>query len=219
MTASSTFCFPTTIIKLSESSDRRACWLGIFSGFMIKFGKSKRRSQTSEGASAVWSLLFSTIARNDMSMLWLDTAPIWWCKGGLAGAVTVFIAAQFDCTVALSQTAAGLNVPCMKLCRVLPYCSFKSNIKYLNGYLDPRLQRQPYEPSWPGFPRSPVSTPHSTAGATGPWKKITTDFRGKKKQIQICSLPCLQWWHQLIRNWFQLSSGSAVDQVIRGGMQ
>ncbi|KAG7226870.1 hypothetical protein INR49_022165 [Caranx melampygus] len=31
-------------------------------------------------------------------------------------------------------------------------------------YLDPRQQQQPFEPSWLGSPRSPVSTLHSTAG-------------------------------------------------------
>lgn len=51
-----------------------------------------------------------------------------------------------------------------------------ANRGYLSGYLDPRLQRLPCEPSWPGFPRSPMSTPRSTAGATDPWKTLSAEF-------------------------------------------
>lgn len=39
---------------------------------------------------------------------------------------------------------------------------------YVTGYLDPMRRQQPYEPSWPGFPRSPASIPRSTAGAIAP---------------------------------------------------
>lgn len=53
------------------------------------------RPETSGVALAVWSLLFSTIAHYDMSMLWLDTIPIWLCEQDLARAVTVFTAALF----------------------------------------------------------------------------------------------------------------------------
>lgn len=110
MTAASTFFFPATTTKvvLSLEIDGPAGWVSS-QGLRLSLKSQSQRPQTSEVAPAVWSLLFSTIAHYDLSMLRLDTIPIWLCEGDLARAVTVFIAAWFDNIVVLSPTEDGVN--------------------------------------------------------------------------------------------------------------
>lgn len=143
MTATSTFCLPTTTTKygLSPQIDWPAVWVSS-QGLLLSLESQNHRPQTSEVASAVWSLLFSTTARYDMSMLWLDTIPIWICEWDLAGAITVFIAAQCDCMLHW-VTQEGLNAPCtslfIKLHWLLPHwqpltCS-SNNCLIVNSYL------------------------------------------------------------------------------------
>lgn len=162
---------------------QRDCRLGFVLWFKIEFGSQSHRPQT----SAVWSLHFSTTACYNMSMLWLDTIPMWLCEWDLRFSLLLSL-------IEPSHTEDGLIAlrTSVFLHGLLPssnnYLWLLTDNKFLSSYLNPRRRQRPYEPSWPGFPRSPVSTPHSTAGAADPWKPLSTGYTWQKKLIQIYTL-------------------------------
>lgn len=202
MTATSTFCFPTTTIKdgLSLLIDRPA---GRVSSHHLRlnFGKSKPQTTNLRGClcSVVPAFLHHCKLRYVNVMTGYRSHLV--MGGGLGKSCFHCCSVWLHCC---TESDRGwpkmLHAQLLKPHWLLLYCSFISDLKHLSGYLDPRRRRQPYEPSWPGFPRSPASTPHSTAGATGPWKTLITGFRWYKKHIQICSVSCSQWSHPLIRD-------------------
>lgn len=180
MTATSTCCFSPTNVK------KRTGWVSSLC-LQLSLESQSHRPQTSQGVSAMWSLLFSTIKRYNISMLWLDTIPM--CKGDLAGAVSVFIAALFACIVALSQTEAGQNAPCRKLCWLLLIWSIWFEVfEWL-----PRPQAAAAAMrailAWV----SSLTSVHSSQHCWCNWPLENINHRLQTTE-RICSVPCSQWW-------------------------
>lgn len=161
------------------------------------------RPQTSQGAFKLRLLLFSTISHYDMSMFWLNAVPLccyhlhWASDRTVAHRVWQRPAQMFRAGSSATDNEGA-------------------DRGYLSGYLDPRLQRLPCEPSWPGSPRSPTSTPRSTVGATGPWKTLSAGFvasdDSRVDKSQNCSMA--SWTANKVNelNWIEKIYNSALSQ-------
>lgn len=142
-------------------------------------------------------LLFSVIERYDMSMLWLDAIPIWLCERDLARALTVFIAALFDCIV-----ESDLKFD-------------QSDNKYLECFFQLIFFSIWYEVSvWLPRPQaaaaairailawvSSLTSVHSSQHCWCNWPLENINHMlqmvEKKKESRFCRIPYSECWHQL----------------------
>lgn len=162
----------------TRSSDRQAGWLGAVSRFTTEFGKSKPQTTNLWGClcSVVPAFLHHCTLRYVNVMTGYHSHLVMRARLGKYRYCFHCRSVWLHCCtvpqmMVLMLYALTFNRLYFSLLACLHNCCLivHSYVMWSDRrYLDPRQQQQPYAPSWPGFPRSPGSTLHSTAGATGP---------------------------------------------------
>lgn len=182
MIATSTFCLPITTIKDGPSlSHGQACRLSFVSGFTIDFYKVKAADRKPRRTLLQCGPWFSPPLHVTICQCydWIPF-PSGYVRAGLGKSRNCFLCCSVwlhcctesgrgwtKCSMQKSSIKTRLTATTLFIADLF-FKTFSVKGLYLSGYLDPRRQQQPFEPSWPGSPRSPGSTPRSTAGATGP---------------------------------------------------